>query len=138
MHTLSTLTVKAPIRTPADDKIPHLFLILENKWYNINPYLLFLRNRQNLNCRLLQITGGALRVNVRRQLEANWENPHTTIQPLLNCVMFDQRLANSQTNLRWKLKLICMIWSDSNYQKGKKKLSVENISNEIACLSGKL
>ena len=28
------------------------------------PYLLFLKKRQNFNCRLLQIIGGALRVNL--------------------------------------------------------------------------
>ena len=29
------------------------------------PYLLFLKNQQNLNCRLLQIIGGALRVEIK-------------------------------------------------------------------------
>ena len=35
----------------------------ENRLRNIMPDLLFLKKQYNLNCRLLQIIGGALRVN---------------------------------------------------------------------------
>ena len=93
MLLLSALTLKAPVTTAADDKFCDTFPNFRKKirysitWessasrrfsWNIMPYLLFLKIQLNLQSSLLQIIGGALRVNTqcwvdRLQLEGQRE-----------------------------------------------------------------